>query len=106
MNPRPFANLNLSSSWTINTNHLALNSNDLSAYQTPGVITNISIISGNGLVARPVFAADCVLFFCARSYEASSSLNVFHENSTGLVEKPAWKLHESVIDKYHFVPIR
>jgi Protein of unknown function (DUF3176) len=57
-----------------------VNSEALSVYQSPGTISNISVIAGNdpSSLSYPV-AWDCVLSFCARSYNASQSLGIFNE---------------------------
>ena len=75
--------LNISASrglGTLPSTPLALNSDDLSFYQSPGAITNISIINGaNPNLPWTQNAWDCVLSFCAKSYNASESFGVFDE---------------------------
>jgi len=77
------AYLNISASSgpsTLPSNPLHLNSDVLSAYQSAGTITNISVVTGID-PSRPwtQTAWDCVLSFCAKSYNATESLNFFDE---------------------------
>jgi hypothetical protein len=72
---------------TLRSNHLELNSDGLSKYQSPGTITNVSVITG-GDPSEPwsYTAWDCVLAFCAKSYKASQSLSYFNETPLDVFE--------------------
>jgi Protein of unknown function (DUF3176) len=65
---------------TLPQNNLELNSDDLAVYLTEATITNISMIVGeNPSDPWNQTAWDCVLFFCAKSFNASVSQGVFYE---------------------------
>ncbi|KAF7513919.1 hypothetical protein GJ744_006533 [Endocarpon pusillum] len=72
---------------TLRPNHLELNSDTLSKYQSPGTITNVSVISGGDPSEPWAYTAwDCVLAFCAKSYQASQSLSYFNETPLDVFE--------------------
>jgi hypothetical protein len=66
---------------------LSLNSDALSAYQSSGTITNISVIASNSASQQEVIAWDCVLSFCAKSYNASVSVNFLHETPVDVFDE-------------------
>ncbi|ERF72549.1 hypothetical protein EPUS_02831 [Endocarpon pusillum Z07020] len=72
---------------TLRSNHLELNSDTLSKYQSPGTITNVSVITGGDPSEPWAYTAwDCVLAFCAKSYQASQSLSYFNETPLDVFE--------------------
>lgn len=75
-------------------NRLPLNSNDLSIYQSAGTIANISLIFG-GDPSTPWnhTAWDCVLSFCAKSYNASDSLGFFNETTLDVFDDLRSTIH-------------
>jgi hypothetical protein len=74
-------------------------SNALDAYQSTGTILNMSIITGGTSEAVGEQTAwDCVLIFCAKSYEASENLGFFNENVVDVYDKPSWTGNTALLD--------
>jgi len=88
---------------TLPYNHLGLNSDDLAVYLSAATIANISmIVGGNPSDPWNQTAWDCVLFFCAKSFNASVSQGVFHETPLDVFDKVGSNI-EAVIGESTFI---
>jgi hypothetical protein len=80
----------------INLTSTTLNDDALAVYyRSLGTIVNASIIIGNangGGSQPPESAWDCVLSFCAKSYNSSESLGIYTEVVLDDFEDPGWTL--------------
>ena len=75
-------------------------SSALDVYQSVGTIVNISVITGGTLeVAGEQTAWDCVLIFCAKSYEAGENLGFFNETVVDVYDKPSWRGNTTWLDE-------
>lgn len=72
------------------TSSLLLNTDDLAGYASP-LTTNMTIISIDGPNAW-----DCVLSFCAKSYNPREAFGYFNETTTDTFDEPQWTLDNGV----------
>ena len=78
-------NMNASFASGVGSQALPLNSRALLPYSHQGAITNMTI-----LIEGPS-AWDCVLFFCAKSYEAGETLGAYTESVLDTFDEPQWR---------------